>query len=63
MSPFRHTALSASLALVPPEVDDAVYDLVIATLVAVAGIRHGRSAVLRALTRRERDAVEALRVF
>lgn len=38
-------------------------DIAIRTLVDVAEYRHGETAVLRALTRRERDAVEALRVL
>jgi hypothetical protein len=37
--------------------------LVIATLVEVARIRHGDAATIRALTRRERDTVDALRVL
>jgi hypothetical protein len=37
--------------------------IVISTLVDVARVRHGDLAVLRALTRRERDPVQALRVF
>jgi hypothetical protein len=36
---------------------------VISTLVQIARLRHGDMAVLRALTRRERDLVQALRVF
>jgi pimeloyl-ACP methyl ester carboxylesterase len=38
-------------------------DIAIDVLVATATETHGRTAVLRALTRRERDAVEALRVL
>ncbi len=38
-------------------------DVAIATLVDVARHRHGDLAVIRALARRERDTVEALRVF
>ncbi len=38
-------------------------DLAIEALVDVARVRHGDLAVLRALTRRERDSSEALRVL
>jgi len=55
--------LAASLAVTPPPLPAAATGLVIATLVEVARIRHGDAAVLRALARRERDAVEALRVL
>ena len=55
--------LAASLAVPPPPLPAAATGLVIATLVEVARIRHGDAAVLRALARRERDAVEALRVL
>ena len=41
----------------------AATGLVIATLVEVARIRHGDTAVVRALTRRERDGAAALRVI
>ena len=55
--------LAESLGVVAPRLDSAATGLAIATLVEVARIRHGDSAVLRALTRRERDAVDALRVI
>src|SRR5581483_4593202 len=55
--------LAASLGVPPPPLPAAATGLVIATLVEVARIRHGDAAVLRALARRERDAVEALRVL
>ena len=55
--------LAASLDVPPPPLHPAATGLAIATLVEVARIRHGDPAVLRALTRRERDAVEALRVI
>jgi uncharacterized protein (TIGR03083 family) len=55
--------LAASLGVAPPPLPAAAIGLVIATLVEVARIRHGDGAVLRALARRERDAVEALRVL
>jgi hypothetical protein len=38
-------------------------ELTIRTLVDVATMRHGETAVLHALARRERDTVEALRVI
>ena len=55
--------LAASLDLAPPPLPPSATGLVISTLVEVARIRHGDAAVVRALTRRERDAVEALRVI
>ena len=47
---------------VPDPPDDVVADAV-DVLVEAAIARHGRRAVLTALTRRERDQVQALRVF
>jgi hypothetical protein len=47
---------------VPEPPDDVVRDAV-DVLVAAAVTRHGAPAVLRALARRERDQVQALRVF
>ncbi len=47
---------------VPDAPDDVVRDAV-DVLVAAAVARHGAPAVLRALTRRERDQVQALRVL
>jgi uncharacterized protein (TIGR03083 family) len=55
--------LAASLDVKPPSLSAAATGLAITTLVEVARIRHGDPAVLRALTRRERDAVGALRVI
>jgi uncharacterized protein (TIGR03083 family) len=55
--------LAASLGVPPAPLPAAATGLVIATLVEVARIRHGDAAVLRALARRERDTVEALRVL
>lgn len=55
--------LAVSLDAPPPPLPPAATGLVIATLVEVARIRHGATAVVRALTRRERDTVEALRVI
>lgn len=55
--------LALSLGLPTPRWDERAVDLVVATLVEVARRRHGDVAVLRALTRRERDAIHALRVL
>jgi uncharacterized protein (TIGR03083 family) len=55
--------LAASVGVEPPALSPAATGLVIGTLVDVARVRHGDLAVLRALTRRERDTVEALRVL
>ena len=55
--------LAASLGIAPPTLPAAATGLVIGTLVSVARIRHGDAATVRALTRRERDAVDALRVL
>jgi hypothetical protein len=54
-------ASSVGLAFGPVASDLAT--TAISTLVEVARVRHGDMAVLRALTRRERDSVQALRVF
>jgi hypothetical protein len=54
--------LAVSLGETAPELPGAA-DVVIGTLVEVARLRHGDSAVIRALTRRERDTVKALRVI
>ena len=55
--------LAASLGQPAPALPGAAPALAIATLVAVARLRHGDAAVLRALTRRERDTAGALRVL
>jgi len=55
--------LAASLGVAPPALPEAATEVAIATLVEVARQRRGDLAVLRALTRRERDDVEALRVM
>ena len=55
--------LAVSLGVDPPPLPAASTGLVITTLVEVARIRHGDTAVLRALARRERDAVAALVVI
>ncbi|HEY6277032.1 MAG TPA: maleylpyruvate isomerase N-terminal domain-containing protein [Streptosporangiaceae bacterium] len=54
-------AISIGVDLTPPE--PATCQVAIATLMDVARIRHGDLAVLRALARRERDEVAALRVL
>ena len=55
--------LTASLGLPDAEFPDGTTDVVIDTLVRVARRRHGDLAVVRALARRERDPIEALRVL
>lgn len=55
--------LAASLDVAPPALPPAAGGVVIGTLVEVARIRHGDTAVVWALTRRERDAAGALRVL
>lgn len=54
--------LTRSLELPTPDLPAAT-DLAIEVLVGSANTRHGRVAVLHALTRRELDTVEALRVL
>lgn len=55
--------LAVSIGVPPMDPDPAAAGFVIGTLVEVARIRHGDTAVLRAMTRRERDTVGALRVL
>jgi uncharacterized protein (TIGR03083 family) len=55
--------LAVSLGIEPPPTPQMASDLAIDHLVAVARRVHGDRAVLIALSRRERDTVEALRVF
>jgi len=55
--------LAASLGVPAPPLPAEATEVVITTLVEVARIRHGDPAVVRALTRRERDVVGALRVL
>lgn len=55
--------LAASIEVPTPHLPAEAMDETIATLVATACGRHGDLAVLRALTRRERDDVDALRVL
>ena len=54
-------AASLGVELAPPQ--PATCTIAIDVLVGVARIRHGDMAVLRALARRERDPVQALRVL
>jgi hypothetical protein len=55
--------LAVSVGLPSPDFPLAASRPAIAALVDVAILRHGDDAVLRALSRRERDAVDALRVL
>lgn len=55
--------LAVSLDVAPALLSPAATGLVIATLVEVARLRHGDTAVVRALSRRERDSADALRVI
>jgi hypothetical protein len=55
--------LAGSLGVEPPALRPEATGLVIDTLVEVARIRHGDTAVVRALARRERDTIGALRVL
>ena len=55
--------LAVSVGLESPEPDAEAATLVIHCLVDTARRRHGDLAVVRALTRRERDVHDALRVF
>lgn len=55
--------LAVSVGVPPPDLPPDALRLSIDTLVEVARSKHGDLAVLRALTRRERDQVKALRVL
>jgi hypothetical protein len=55
--------LALSLGIAPPALPAAATGVAVATLVELARFRHGDTAVLRALARRERDAAAALRVL
>lgn len=55
--------LALSVGAERPRFDSAAEEAVIECLVEVARRRHGRAAVITALTRRERDTVSALRVL
>lgn len=55
--------LSVSAGVPPPELPPEALQVSIDTLVEVARLKHGHLAVLRALARRERDEIGALRVL
>ena len=55
--------LALSLGIDPPGFPQAAWDLALEHLLAVARLTHGDRAALMGFSRRERDAVEALRVF
>lgn len=55
--------LAVSLDLPTPALPDQAVDVAVEILLEVARIRHGGLAVVRALARRERDDVQALRVL
>ncbi len=55
--------LAVSVGIPTPAPDPVAATLVTDCLVTLARRRHGDLAVLRALTRRERDALDALRAF
>lgn len=55
--------LAASLEVPLPGFPPEAFELAIDHLVDVARLRHGDRAVLVALSRRERDTIDALRVF
>ena len=55
--------LALSLGIDPPHPPEDALDIAIGHLVGVARRKHGGAAVLRALARRERDEVNALRVL
>lgn len=55
--------LALSVGIEPPNPPDDALEIAVDHLLDVALRRHGLAAILRALTRRERDAAEALRVF
>ncbi len=55
--------LAVSLGIPTPALPAAATGLAIAVLLGVARLRHGDAAVVRALARRERDGVSALRVL
>ena len=55
--------LALSVGLAPPEAPPDAYGVAIETLVGVATLRHGSLAILRALTRHERQSLDILRVL
>ncbi len=59
----HHDDLRASIGDDIPDLGEEAIAAAIAVMVEVAARRHGRRAVLTTLTRRERDAVNALRVL
>ena len=55
--------LAESLDVALPDLPPGAFELAIKHLVEVARLQHGDRAVLVALSRRERDTIDALRVF
>jgi hypothetical protein len=55
--------LAVSVGMEPPAPPEDALEIALDHLLDVARRRHGPVAILRALTRRERDDVEALRIF
>lgn len=55
--------LALSVGSIPPLLPAAAYAVAIETLMDMASIRHGHLAVVRALTRSERQGTEILRVL
>lgn len=55
--------LALSLDLDPPEPPRVAYDIAIDHLIRVGRLTHGDRAILTALSRRERDHLDALRIF
>ena len=55
--------VACSVDLDPPQLPEAAFEVAIGCLVDVGRVRHGDRAVVRALARRERDDVQALRVL
>jgi len=55
--------LAVSLGITPPPTPQSALDVCIETLLTTARRQHGDLAVIRAMTRIERDIVAALRVF
>jgi hypothetical protein len=55
--------LAVSVEVDTPQLPTAALDHAIDALVSTARHRHGDLSVLRALSRRERDELNALRVF
>lgn len=55
--------LAVSVDLPTPQFPDRAWELVIGCLTEVAILRHGPLAVVRAMTRTERDATRAMRVL